>query len=221
MGCGGGFSDLFRIVDNYGYSRRGCGSDRQPYHDYYEQDDTEEKLIIVKKMYAEDLINDEEFQSYKERIYNRNISFDELVSIKRSRSNGTYRKTTPVETGSNSSEPSGKYKDRLKKLNESKVKITEVQGKLISSIKDLEKEKTRMETLAETMLKSSDEAAEKYINKKIDLEETIQNLVRRNKELEVQAGEINRAIKELESKELELEAVRLQEELSKITFEDK
>jgi hypothetical protein len=220
MGCGG-FGDLFRIIDNYGYSGRGCGNGRQIYHDYYEQDDTEEKLIVLKKMYAEDLINDEELQSYKERIYNRSISFDELITIKRSRFNGIYKKTVPVEVRSNLSEPSGKYKDRLKKLNESKVKITEVQGRLISSIKDMEKEKTRMEALAETMLKSSDETAEKYINKKIDLEENIQNLVRRNKELEVQAEEIDRVIKELESKELELEAVRLQEELSKITFEDK
>jgi hypothetical protein len=90
-----------------------------------------------------------------------------------------------------------------------------------SSIRDLEKEKARMEGLAESMLKSSDEMAEKYINKKIDLEENIQNLKRRSKELGFQSEEIDRVIKELESKDLELEAVKLQEELSKITFEDK
>lgn len=221
MGCGGGYGDFFRLIDNYGYSGRGCGSDRQMHHDYYQQDDTEEKLIIIKKMYAEDLINDDEFQRYKQGVYNRGISFDELISIKRSKSDGSYKKTSPIETKSNSIEPRSKYKDRLKKLNQSKEKITEVQNKLTSSIKDLKKEKMRMEALAETMLKSSDETAEKYINKKIDLEENIQNLVRRNKELEVQVEEIDRVIKELEVKELELEAVRLQEELSKITFEDK
>lgn len=218
MGCGGGYHSLFRLIDGYDHSRGGCGSNREPHQNHYSRDDSEEKLILIKKMYAEDVIDDEEYQSYKNRIYERSISFDELIAIKRKRSNKEYQSTKSITT--KSTRPYSKYKEKLGKLNASKDKITQVQDKLISSIKDLQKEKERMESLAETMLGSSDEAAEKYINKKIDLEENIQNLVRRNKELKIQAEEIDRTIKELEAKELELEAVKLQEELSNIVDEE-
>lgn len=170
-------------------------------------------------MYAEDLINDEEYQNYKNRIYDRSIGFDDLITIKSNRSNGEYQSQSTKSITTKSTKSYSKYKEKLEKLNTSKDKVTQVQDKLISSIKDLQKEKKRMEELAETMLGSSDAAAEKYINKKIDLEENIQNLVRRNKELEVQAEEIDRTIKELEAKDLELEAVKLQEELSNIVHE--
>lgn len=220
MGCGGGFYDLFRIIDSYGRSGSGCGSYRQSHHDYYQQDDIEGKLTIINKMYAEDLINDEEYQRHKQRIYDRSISFDELIALKRNKSNGGYRSTKIIETKSNSTEPYSKYQTRLKKLNESKEKITQVQDKLLSGIRNMEKEKKRMEALAETMLKSSEETAEKYINEKLDLEENIQNLIRRNKELEVQVEKIDRLIKSLEAKELDLEAVRLQEELSGMKFDE-
>lgn len=78
-----------------------------------------------------------------------------------------------------------------------------------------------MEDLAETMLKCNEETAEKYINKKIDLEENIQNQVRRNKELVAQVEEIDSIITNLKAKELNQEAVRLQKELSNISLEDK
>lgn len=214
MGCGGGYRDFFRVLDGCGNYRRSYGSDRHDYHDSYNQDDTEEKLTIIKKMYAADLINDDEYQMYKQRIYDRSISFDELVAIKKNRTNEDSRMAEPVETQSASNELSGKYKVRMKKLEESKKKIIQVQDKLLASIKGLEKEKGRMEELAEIMLKSSEEKAEIYINQKIDLEENIQNLVRRSKELEAQLEEIDRAARNLEAKELELEAARLKEELS-------
>lgn len=210
MGCGGGFRDLFRMIDSYGYSRRGCGSNRELYYDY---NDKEEKIILIKNMYAEGLIGDEEYQNYKNRVYDNNISFDQLVSIKRSKINNKNTKQFEFK----SIKPQSKYKDRLNKLKESKEKVIHVKEKLSSSIKDLESEKNKMESLAETMLKSSEEMVEKYINNKIDLEENIQNLGRRRKELEGQVEEIDRAIKELEAKELELEAVKLQEDLSNLT----
>lgn len=85
MGCGGLFGGLFGLFDRCGYSRRGCGSGRHLQHDFYHIDDTEEKLILIKRMYAENLIKDEEFQSLKQRIYDRSISFEELIDIRRSR----------------------------------------------------------------------------------------------------------------------------------------
>ncbi len=212
MGCGGIYHGLFRLIDGNDHSRR------EQHQDYYRTDDREEKLTLVKKMYVEDLIGEEEFQNYRNRIYDRSISFDELVAIKRSRFNSENQKT---KTSTNKSKKTySKYKGKINKLDASKDKISEIQEKLLSSIKDLQKEKTRMETLSEAMLESSDEAAEKYINKKIDLEENIQNLVRRNKELEVQSEEIDKTIKEMKVKELELEAVKLQEELSSMTLEE-
>lgn len=221
MGCGGGYRDLFRIIDNCGYSRRGCEGDRPSQNDYYQQDDSEEKLIIIKKMYAEDLIDDEEYQGYKQKIYDRSISFDDLVALKRIKSNENNRTTKPSKTKSDSTEPYNVYKVKLEKLQESKQNTIKVQEELLSIIKDLEKEKRRMENLAETMLKSSEETAEKYINKKIDLEENIQNIVRRNEELVAQVEEIDSIIKNLMAKELNQEAIRLQKELSNISLEDK
>ncbi|GAA0178299.1 hypothetical protein SH2C18_13740 [Clostridium sediminicola] len=79
----------------------------------------------------------------------------------------------------------------------------------------MEKEKAKMESMAEVMLKSNEETAERYIIKKLDLEENIQNINRRKKELQNQLEEIERSIKELEAKDLELEAQKLQEEMSK------
>ncbi|MGE5632393.1 MAG: hypothetical protein ACM3TR_15045 [Caulobacteraceae bacterium] len=219
MGCGGGHRDFFRLIDNYGCYGRGCGGNNYPQEDYYQQDDIQVKLIIIKNMYAENLMNDEEYQTYKQRIYDRSISFDELIAIKRNKLSEDNRIAKHSENKPDSEGSPNEYKAKLKKLDEAKKKIIQVQEKLLLSIKELENEKVRMEELAETMLKSSDEAAEKYINKKIDLEENIQNLVRRNKELEAQAEEIDRMVKNLEVKELELEAARLQEELTNIRLE--
>lgn len=96
MGCGGIFDDLFILFDRCGYSRRGCGGNRNSHNVYYQQDDTEEKLILIKRMYAEDLINEDEFQGLKQRIYDRHISFEELIDIKRNRTNGDNWKAAPV-----------------------------------------------------------------------------------------------------------------------------
>lgn len=221
MGCGGGYRDLLRIIDNCGYSGRGCDSNMQTQHGYYQQDDNEEKLTIIKKLYAEDKINDEEYQAYKLGIYDRSISFDELAALKRNKSNENINTTRASKAKSNSTERYNEYEIKLGKLKESKDKIIKLQDELLTSIKDLEKEKRRMEDLAGTMLKSSEEAAEKYINKKIDLEENIQNLVRRNKELDVQIEELDNILKNLKAKELDQEAARLQKELSNISLEDK
>ncbi|GAA0178300.1 hypothetical protein SH2C18_13750 [Clostridium sediminicola] len=75
MGCGGGFHNLFRILDDY-------GSNRNYYYEYNTPNDINEKLMLLKHMYEDGLINDREYEKYSEYIYTRRISFDELVNIK-------------------------------------------------------------------------------------------------------------------------------------------
>lgn len=214
MGCGGGYRDIFRLLDSYSYSRRSCGDTRQ-----YQQFEKEDELILIKKMYAEDLINEEEYQNYKKRIYEGSLGFDELITIRRNRVNREFT-TKTIETKSNILDNSSKYKHKIKKLEESKRKIEQVQEKLINSINELESEKKRIESLKEAMLKTSEESAERYINRKIEIEESIQRLLRSRKELEDQLVEINNSIKRIEAKEIELEALKLQEEISKIKLEE-
>lgn len=208
MGCGGGYSSLFRILDDIS----GCGSRRHDYHNH-NSNDSYEKIMIIKKMYAESLINDSEYHNLKERVYSNQIGFDELIEFRSDKLSRRHK--TFYEPKKPSDEPNNEYKVKIKKLKESKEKIVHVQGKLINSINSLKEEKVRMESLAESIYKLSEEAAEEYIGKKIDLEENLMNLEKRSNELKREVDEIDSTIKNLETKELELEAVLLQEEISK------
>jgi poly(A) polymerase Pap1 len=206
MGCGGGYRDLFRAIDYHSHS-----------HNNYRSNDTEEKITLVKKMYAEGLIDDTEYQNYKNKIYDRITSFDDLVSLRSERKRNIRKSQNDEYKKVNSNESNNKYKIKLRKLRESKEKIDLVQEKLENNIEELKKEKEKMQKIAEHIVTTSEESAEKHINKRIDIEESIQNLIRRKKELDQQSQKINLSIKNLKSKELELEAVKLQEEISNIT----
>lgn len=77
MGCGG-------IFDIFGYlarSRRGCGYTGSRYARSYNDDDIEEKMILLKRMLAEGRIDNEGYYNYKQKILNGEISFEELMSI--------------------------------------------------------------------------------------------------------------------------------------------
>lgn len=216
MGCGG-YRGLFRIFDYYEHSRRYSTYNPDSYN-HYRQDDTDEKLILLKKMYAEGLIDDNDYSRYKQRIYEKTITFDELVDIRIKQINLKKRETDEIEN-KNINQQKNKYKYKIEKLKESKGKILKVQEKLSLRIKELKKEKERMETLAETMIRASEDTAEEYIRKKLDLEENIQNLEKRKNELQKELDEIDNMIKTLETKELELEALQLRDEISNIKID--
>lgn len=214
MGCG--YRGLFRMFDYYEHSRRYSTYNPDSYN-RYRQDDTDEKLILLKKMYAEGLIDDNDYSRYKQRIYERAITFDELVDIRIKLMNLKNRETD--ENTNNISQQKNKYKYKIDKLKESKGKILKVQEKLSLRIKELKKEKERIEALAETMVRASEDTAEEYIRIKLNVEENIQNLEKRKNELQKELDEIDNMIKTLETKELELEALQLRDEISNIKID--
>lgn len=217
MGCGGGYHGLFRMVENMGHYDYGnsCGSNRPRHSRNHRQDDWEEQHLLIKKMFAEDLITDDEYLTYKEQIDAGIMNFDELVRLRGNRLNGKSERKKTIDLKKMVSDTQkNDYKDKINQLSESKSKILEIQEKIHSNITDLKKEKKSMEDLAETIFKSDEEAAEKYIRNKLDIEEKIQSLTRKNKELSAEMNNINRYIKHLEVKELEQEANHIREELS-------
>ncbi|WP_427340026.1 hypothetical protein [Caloranaerobacter sp. DY30410] len=215
MGCGG-YRGLFRVFDYYEHSRRYSTCNPDSYN-YYGQDDTDEKLMLLKKMYAEGLIDDKDYSRYKQRIYERTITFDELVDIHIKRMNLKNRETD--ENANNISQQKNKYKYKIDKLKESKEKIQNVQKKLSLRLEEFKKEKERIEALAETMVRASEDAAEEYIRIKLNVEENIQNLEKRKNELQKELDEIDNMIKTLETKELELEALKLKDEILNIKID--
>lgn len=218
MGCGGGYRDIFKMMDYMGHSER----HRHGHDDHYRHDDTDEKLTLLKKIYAEGYIGDNEYLDYKEKVYARGVSFEELIDLKREQPQDKYSSINlnKTKSTSNLSGTQNQYRTKIKQVNESKQKVLDVQNKILTNISELKQEKKRMEEIAETMLKSNEEAAERYINNKLDIEGNIQSLERRNKELDAEVDKINRYLKDLESKSLELEALQLQEELSSFKMDD-
>jgi uncharacterized protein YlxW (UPF0749 family) len=73
-----------------------------------------------------------------------------------------------------------------------------------------------MEGIAESMVSSSEEVAKEFIGKKLDIVENIQTLKKRKKELANQIDEIEKTIKSVETKLLDYETVKLQEELENL-----
>jgi hypothetical protein len=230
MGCGGGFRGFFDAYDScerpirrgYGSGYDSCGSDsyynnNMPYNGY-RQNDIEEKMIVLKKMYAEDIIGDAEYQKYKQLIYENNIGFEDLMDVRINKSNNSKSKTERSEN-INVSHPENEYEEKLKKLDQTKQKIIQMQEKLSAEIQGLHQEKEKMEALAETMLKASEEKAETFIRKKLDIEENIQNLEKSNYELQKQIEDIDIMIKTVQTKKLELEALKLKEEISNMKLD--
>jgi DNA repair exonuclease SbcCD ATPase subunit len=174
-------------------------------------------MILLKRIYAEGLVGDNEYEMYRQSILNGNAGFEQIRALKMTRSNNNYNS---VKEKNNDSKVSDAYKEKISILKQSKVKVDEVQNRLSERIEELNLEKEKMERMADEMLKSSEAKAEEYIRKKLDVLENIQNLEKRRNELQVQMQEINNNIKIMETKELEEEAKRLKEELSKMNIQD-
>lgn len=182
MGCGGGFRGFFDAYDScerprrrgYGSEYDSCGSDsyynnNMTYNDY-RQNDSEEKMIVLKKMFAEDIIDDAEYRRLKQMVYENNISsFEDLMEIRANKLNN-HRSKPERSEDFNASHPVNEYEEKLKKLDQTKQKIIQMQKKLSAEIQVLHQEKEKMEALAETMLKASEEKAETFIRKKLELE---------------------------------------------------
>ncbi|SFE45715.1 hypothetical protein SAMN04324257_01775 [Thermoanaerobacter thermohydrosulfuricus] len=230
MGCGGG---LFRIFDYYGFprgcgsyredscdfcsfsiaqKRQRCGSYREDSCDSYVQDDFEEKMTLLKRMYAEGIIDDKQFGRYKQMIYDNTISFEELMDIRRRGLNKT--KQQEQDRGIDSADSDIDVK--MQKLQQTRLKVLQVRNKLRQRIDELKAERDKMENMAESVIKISEEKTEEFISRKIEIEESIQRLVKQDNELEKQIEEIDEMIKELQTKELEYEAVKLKEEIENL-----
>jgi uncharacterized protein YlxW (UPF0749 family) len=70
--------------------------------------------------------------------------------------------------------------------------------------------------MAETVLKAGDQKAEEFISKKLELEETLQNLIKRDRDLQKEVDRIDTMVNMLNIKQLELEAMQMQEEISNV-----
>lgn len=214
MGCGG-FDRLFGMFDYYGYPVRGCGG--HDIHGSHNQNESQEKMDVLKKIYADGLIDDMEYQQYRQRIYNGQVSFDELMELRMRRPRAeNYHTDNRYESELKFTEDEYQNRQKIYELKRSRVKLMQVRDKLLQRIQELQKEKKSMEAIAETVLKSSEEKAEDYIREKLDIEENLQDLEKRKEELENESQSIEKLIKTLETKELELEAIRLQQELSNL-----
>lgn len=213
MGCGG----FFDIFDYMPYSRRGCGYDDRRYEMPYYKDDSENKMTLLNRMYAEGTINNEEYFNYKQRILNRTISFEELFNINQARvKNSKYSS----ESKENNKVDKDNYVEKINNLKNSKTKLEQFEVVLNSKLDELYADKKKMEDVAETVLKADEQKAEEFINKKLDIVESIQSLEKRRDELRQQRIEINSLIKKLETKQLESEAIKMREEMEKFKFEE-
>jgi len=212
MGCGG-FHELFRVYDSR-YDSRNTGYNNR------HQDDTQEKISLIKRLYAEGSIDRDRYYSLKDRAYNGNLSFEQLMNIKESthdnRDNSSQDNETTEDKSNNKNNSVNKYKEKLKELKSSKEKVESIRLKIQERLNELLQEKEKSEEVAESMISSSEETAREYIEKKLDIEENIQVLKKREKELEKQIDEIGKTMKIIDTKMLDYEAVKLQEELENI-----
>lgn len=214
MGCGG----FFDIFDYMPHSRRGCGGyDDMRYEQPYYKDDSEEKMTLLNRMYAQGNINDDEYFSYKQRILSRSISFEELFNINQSRRE--YNKYSS-EAKADNKDYRDNYAEKINSLQNSKTKLEQFEVVLNSKLDELYADKKKMEDVAETVLKADEQKAEEFISKKLDIVESIQSLEKRRDELKQQRIKINSIIKKIETKKLETEAIRMKEELERFKFEE-
>ncbi|WP_432666036.1 hypothetical protein R9X47_07000 [Wukongibacter baidiensis] len=215
MGCGGGYRGLFRAFDYYSSPRRGCSDDRYDRDIYYERDDTEEKIILIKKMFAEGIVSEEEYKILKNQVIERRISFEKLMNMRSDRL-GKQKNTKTIDNKQQEKEANN---SKINKLLETKEKILQVNDKLDSRIKELTSEKDKLKELSAAMINTNEGKTEEYINRRLNIEESIQNLEKRKVELRNEIENINKMIKKLETRELEQEALRLKEELSNMQID--
>lgn len=210
MGCGG-FGGFFSPY--YYYPRRGCfHGESEPY--YREHNDTEEKLLVLKRMYAEGIIDEEGYRAYKQRILEGSVDFEDLMEIRKNHHRAYEHHMD--ENHQVKPESKSKYQIKLDTLKQSREKIIEIKQKLSTKIEELTREKEAMEKMAETVLKAGDQKAEEFISKKVDLEETLQNLIKRDRDLQKEVDRIDTMVNMLNIKQLELEAMQMQEEISNV-----
>ncbi|KXS47756.1 hypothetical protein [Halanaerobium congolense] len=208
MGCGG-FHELFRVYDSR-YDSRNTGYNNR------HQDDTQEKISLIKRLYAEGSIDRDRYYSLKDRAYNGNLSFEQLMDIKESSFDSRENSSQDEDKPNNKNKSINKYKRKIRELKSSKEKVESIRSKIKERLNELLQEKEKTEEMAESMVSSSEEVAREYIEKKLDLEENIQVLKKREKELEKQIDEIGKTMKVIDTKMLDYEAVKLQEELEDI-----
>jgi len=208
MGCGG-FHELFRVYDSR-YDSRNTGYNNR------HQDDTQEKISLIKRLYAEGSIDRDRYYSLKDRAYNGNLSFEQLMDIKESSFDSRENSSQDEDKPNNKNKSINKYKRKIRELKSSKEKVESIRSKIKERLNELLQEKEKTEEMAESMVSSSEEVAREYIEKKLDLEENIQVLKKREKELEKQIDEIGKTMKIIDTKMLDYEAVKLQEELEDI-----
>jgi chromosome segregation ATPase len=208
MGCGG-FHELFRVYDSR-YDSRNTGYNNR------HQDDTQEKISLIKRLYAEGSIDRDRYYSLKDRAYNGNLSFEQLMDIKESSFDSRENSSQDEDKPNNKNKSINKYKRKIRELKSSKEKVESIRSKIKERLNELLQEKEKTEEMAESMVSSSEEVAREYIEKKLDLEENIQVLKKREKELENQIDEIGKTMKVIDTKLLDYEAVKLQEELEDI-----
>jgi len=208
MGCGG-FYELFRVYDSR-YDSRNTGYNNR------HQDDTQEKISLIKRLYAEGSIDRDRYYSLKDRAYNGNLSFEQLMDIKESSFDSRENSSQDEDKPNNKNKSINKYKRKIRELKSSKEKVESIRSKIKERLNELLQEKEKTEEMAESMVSSSEEVAREYIEKKLDLEENIQVLKKREKELEKQIDEIGKTMKVIDTKMLDYEAVKLQEELEDI-----
>ncbi len=205
MGCGG-FHELFRVYDSR-YDSRNTGYNNR------HQDDTQEKISLIKRLYAEGSIDRDRYYSLKDRAYNGNLSFEQLMDIKESSFDSRENSSQDEDKPNNKNKSINKNKRKIRELKSSKEKVESIRSKIKERLNELLQEKEKTEEMAESMVSSSEEVAREYIEKKLDLEENIQVLKKREKELEKQIDEIGKTMKVIDTKMLDYEAVKLQEEL--------
>jgi uncharacterized protein YlxW (UPF0749 family) len=213
MGCGGGFNDLFRVYGN------SCNSGHTG-NNGYRPDDTQEKISLIKRLYAEGKIDRDRYYSLKDRAYNGSLSFEQLMDIKEFGLNmktaSSREDSTKKAKQNNTNTSLNKYKEKVKKLEGSKEKVESIKSRIQERLQELLQEREKMEGIAESMVSSSEEVAKEFIGKKLDIVENIQTLKKRKKELANQIDEIEKTIKSVETKLLDYEAVKLQEELENL-----
>jgi len=180
------------------------------------QDDTQEKISLIKRLYAEGSIDRDRYYSLKDRAYNGNLSFEQLMDIKESSFDSRENSSQDEDKPNNKNKSINKYKRKIRELKSSKEKVESIRSKIKERLNELLQEKEKTEEMAESMVSSSEEVAREYIEKKLDLEENIQVLKKREKELEKQIDEIGKTMKVIDTKMLDYEAVKLQEELEDI-----
>lgn len=207
MGCGSGFNDLFRPYGS------GCNNRSYRTNDY-QRDDIQEKIALIKRMYAEGKIDRDRYYSLKDRAYNGNVSFEELMDIKEV--DRDYKIEQTGDKNTNKDSDANKYKEKIIKLKSSRDKVVRINEKIQERLHELIQEREKMEGIAESMVASSEKVAREFIEKKLDLEENIQTLEKRQKELNKEIEEIEKTIKVVETKILDYEAVKLQEELKSL-----